>query len=457
MNGPSDKSPGLLSRITAQLTAWIAPRWDGPQRLGAFLAKPLPRNVSWLHTLGGLLLLYIGFQTLTGILLGFYYSPGPESAYESVRYVQEELFLGRFLHHLHRYGSGFIIVTAFLHLARSYFLAAYKAPRELLWITGVMLFILLTLLAFTGQLLPFDQRGYWATVVGIDIASSAPGIGKYVGQILTGGYGDIGAVTLSRFYILHVSLLPFALFGLIALHLGILQRTGSAGPAEGSPEPIRPFFPSQALKDILVAGAGALALCLVAAFVTTAETGPADPASSDFVPRPEWYFLSHYQILKSLPGSLKIIGTFVLPNLLFGALFMLPFIDRSSRRAIRQRPVVVTAGLMVGIAIIGLTVWGVLTPPPAASQADAVATSVDPVEHGRLLFSEMECTQCHTIAGQGGTQGPNLSHVAGRIRPDYFPLWIRNPRRFKSDTEMPSFEGTDDELAAIVEYLLTLQ
>ncbi len=457
MTGPSNNHGGILSRLTAQLLTWVGPRWDGPQRIGAFLTKPLPRNISWLHTLGGLLLLYICFQTLTGILLGFYYSPGPESAYQSVRYIQDELFLGRFLHHLHRYGSAFIIVTAFLHLARSYFFAAYKAPRELLWITGVMLFILLTLLAFTGQLLPFDQRGYWATVVGIDIGSSAPGIGKYVGQILTGGYGDIGAATLSRFYILHVSLLPFALFGLIALHLGILQRTGSAGPADGSPEPVRPFFPSQALKDVIVAGGGALALCVVAALITSVDTGPANPASSDFVPRPEWYFLSHYQILKSLPGSLKIIGTFVVPNLLFGALFALPFIDRSRKRAIRQRPIVVTAGLIVGISIIGLTAWGVLTPPQDNSQADSIAIDLDPVEHGRLLFTEMDCVQCHTIAGSGGTQGPDLSNVATRLRPDYLPLWIRNARSFKPDTEMPAFEGSEDELSALVEYLLTLQ
>ena len=457
MNGPSNNHGGILGRLWNQVLTWIAPRWDGPQRIGAFLTKPLPRNISWLHTLGGLLLLYICFQTLTGILLGFYYSPGPESAYQSVRYIQDELFLGRFLHQLHRYGSAFIIVTAFLHLARSYFFAAYKAPRELLWITGVMLFILLTLFAFTGQLLPFDQRGYWATVVGISIASSAPGVGDYVGQILTGGYGDIGAATLSRFYILHVSLLPFALFGLIALHLGILQRTGSAGPAEGSLGPVRPFFPSQAFKDIVVAGAGALALCLVAAYVVSVDTGPANPADESFVPKPEWYFLSHYEILQWFPGNLDIVPKFIIPNLLFGALFALPFIDRSSKRAMHKRLVVVPVGLVVGLAIIVLTARGVLKSAEDDSQGDSITTELDPVEHGRLLFTEMDCVQCHTIAGSGGTQGPDLSNVAARLRPDYLPLWIRNPRSFKPDTEMPAFEGSEDELNALVEYLLTLQ
>lgn len=452
-----ENTRGLLDRLIDGLNSWIEPRWDGPQRMGAFLTKPLPRNVSWLHTLGGLLLLYISFQVVTGILLGFYYSPGPDSAYQSVRYIQDELFLGRFLHQLHRYGSAFIIVTAFLHLARSYFLAAYKTPRELLWITGVMLFILLTLLAFTGQLLPFDQRGYWAAVVGINIASGAPVVGKYIGQLLTGGYGDIGAVTLSRFYILHVSVLPIVLFGLIALHLGILQRTGSAGPAEGSPEPIRPFFPSQALKDVIVAGAGALALCLVAAFVVSTDTGPANPADQSFIPRPEWYFLSHYEILQWFPGSLDIIPKFLIPNLLFAALFMLPFIDRSRKRAMRQRRIAVTVGLVVGLAIIILTAKGVLKLASEDSHSDTIATDLDPAERGKLLFVENECINCHTIAGSGGTQGPDLSNVATRLRPEFLPLWIQNPQSFKPDTEMPAFEGSEQELEAIIEYLLTLQ
>ncbi len=261
---------GDRTGLVARASAWLAPRWDGPKSLAALLSKPLPHNVSWLHTLGSLLLAYIAFQFLTGILLGFYYSPGPESAYASTRYVQEELFLGRFLHHLHRYGSGFVIVTAFLHLARSYFLAAYKTPRELLWVTGVLLFVLLTLLAFTGQLLPFDQRGYWATVVGIRIASGAHVVGNMIRDLLTGGYGDIGATTLSRFYILHVCVLPFALLGLIKVHLAMLQRIGSAGPVGvgRSASPTRPFYPVQAAKDVGVAAGGALALCLVAALVS---------------------------------------------------------------------------------------------------------------------------------------------------------------------------------------------
>ena len=182
-----------------RLESWLSERWDGPGRIRAFLGKLLPRNVSWLHTLGGLLLLYLVLQLVTGILLALYYSPSPDQAYASVRYIREELSFGWIVYSLHRCGSSFVLVTAFLHFARSYFLASYKKPRELLWCSGILLGLLLTLFAFSGQLLPYDQRGYWAAVVGIQIAASAPLVGDAVDGLLTGGFGDIGATTLSRF------------------------------------------------------------------------------------------------------------------------------------------------------------------------------------------------------------------------------------------------------------------
>ncbi len=449
---------GKLGKLAQAGWAWVTPRWAGPDQALTFLNKPLPRNVGWLHTLGSLLLVYLLFQVLTGVLLGFYYSPSVDSAHQSYTYIREELLLGRFLTNLHRYGAGFIIVTVFLHLLRSFFLGSYKKPRELLWITGLMLGVLLTLFAFTGQLLPYDQRGYWATVVGISIASSAPGAGDLVGQLLTGGYGDIGPATLSRFYILHVTVLPLVLFGLIGLHLSILQKTGSSGPSDGStPEPIKTFYPSQAVKDVLVAAAGALLLCAVAALVKTHDTGPANPAAGNFVPRPEWYFLSHYEILKMLPGSIQVVGTFVLPNLLLAVLMTLPFLDRGPDRHWKKRKFWVVAGALIIVGIVGLTAQGILTAPKTHGQDSVEADGLTPIEHGRLLFDEKKCNQCHSINGVGGSKAPDLTHVSTRLREDFIPAWVRNPRNFKPDTDMPAFEGTEDELDALVTYLLTLE
>ena len=422
--------------------------------LKAFLQKPIPRNVSWLHTLGSLLLVYLLFQTLTGILLALYYSPSTESAHASLQYLRNELFLGRFLHRLHSYGAGFVMVTVFLHMARSYFLAAYKSPRELLWLTGLLLGILLTVFAFTGQLLPYDQHGFWATIVGIEIASSAPVVGEHVRDALTGGYGQIGAVTLSRFYILHVCVLPLALVGLLGLHLAILQRVGSAGPVSGSPRPHRSFYPHQVLRDVLVAAGGTLVLFLVAWLVAYPETGPANPSPGDYVPRPEWFFLAHYEILKLIPGDYWIVGTFVLPNLLLLALVLLPFVDRRPQRGFRERPVAITCGAVVCLTLVGLTAWGVADVSSVPSTSE---TRKDPVAWGAELFEERECSRCHSIAGRGGDKGPALDFVSRRLRADYLPAWIRRPQTFRPDTEMPAFDGTEEQLNAIVAYLSTLE
>ena len=444
----------MKKQTSEKISSWSTSRGIGLEHLKAILTKPIPRNVSWLHTLGSLLIVYILFQTLTGILLALYYSPSPDHAYKSIKYIREQLFLGRLLHHLHRYGSGFVIVTAFLHMARSYFLAAYKPPREALWLTGLLLGILLTLFAFTGQLLPYDQRGYWATVVGIEIASSAPVVGDSVREVLTGGYGDIGATTLSRFYIVHVCVLPLVFFSLLGFHLFILQRVGPAGPVSGSPDPQRPFYPYQVIKDVLVAAAGAFVLFLVAALVVSVEMGPADPSPSDYVPRPEWYLLAHFEILKYLPGKYSVIGTFVLPNALVAALVLLPFLDRTPERSLRKRRISVAVGALGCIAVVGLTAKGVAELP---EREIAGETAHDPVSWGKELYHEKKCTTCHALGGEGGDKGPPHDDIGRRLQVEYMREWIRRPQAFDPTTEMPAFKGTEEELEAIVLFLSTLK
>ncbi len=440
-------TPGLKG-----LGEWLRARWDGPRQFQAFLDKPLPRNVSWLHTLGSLLLFYLVLQAITGVLLGLYYSGSPDQAYASVHYIRNELRFGALVHSLHKHGAGFILVTAVLHLARSYFLAAYRRPRELVWWSGLLLVLVLALFAFTGQLLPWDQRGYWATVVGIRIASSTPLVADATEQLLTGGYGDIGATTLSRFLILHVCVLPVALFALVGLHLKLLQKSGSAGPLSGSPEPLHAFFPRQAFKDLIVSAGGALVLFLVAWFFPFGDSGPAAPDATGFVPRPEWYFYAHYELLRMLPAGLQGLGTWLLPGVVLGGLFALPLIDRGEDRAFGKRRLLTVLGLGVAIGAVGLTITGFVA--EAHEEAPAVESSD---KTGSELFVQHKCIKCHTIDSNGGDKGPNLSHVASRLRPGYLKPWIRNPRKFKPDSEMPSFEGSEQELAVLTAYLQSLK
>ena len=436
---------------------WTEARWDGVASLRTFLGKPVPANVSWLHTLGSLLIVYLVFQAVTGVLLAFYYSPSPENAYKSVRYIQEELTFGRLIHALHRCGASFILVTAFLHFLRSYFMASWRSPRELVWITGLVLGILLTLFAFTGALLPYDQKGYWATVVGINIASGAPGAGDVVKDLLTGGFGGLGSVTLSRFFILHVSVLPLIFAAAVVMHLKTLQKVGSAGPLSGVPGDRQPFFPRQAFKDVVMAGIGSLALVLVSLLVTFTETGPASSQAGSFVPRPEWYFMGHYELLRLLPPGLQMIGTFVLPNALLGLLFALPFISRGPDRRFSARKMSTILGAAAVTLLVALTVMGMASVEEAPQDGEAMIDTGDPLGGGRELFHRKECSNCHRIAGQGGTDGPDLSHVGNRLRPDYLESWIRNPRLISSKTLMPAFEGSEPELRSVVTYLLSLK
>ncbi len=448
-----------------RLESWLSERWDGPGRIRAFLGKQLPRNVSWLHTLGGLLLLYLVLQLVTGILLALYYSPSPDQAYASVRYIREELNFGWFVYSLHRCGSSFVLVTAFLHFARSYFLASYKKPRELVWCSGILLGLLLTLFAFSGQLLPYDQRGYWAAVVGIRIAASAPLVGGAVHDLLTGGFGDIGATTLSRFFIAHVCVLPLVLFGLISLHLGLLQKVGSAGPVAGRPEPYHSFYPRQATRDLLASVAGAAALFLVAALVSFEDSGPSAPEAGGFVPRPEWYFYAHFELLRLLPADLPLLGTFILPNLLIGGLLVLPFLDRNPERSFARRKVMTSIGVLGVVSFVVLTAVGIESASAEAAAIRAAAaeaggdTGLDPIARGRALFASKrhDCIKCHTIEGRGGDKGPDLTHVGKRLRADYLKPWIRRPTNFKPDTEMPAFEGSEQELDDIAQFLRSLK
>lgn len=207
----------------------------------------------------------------------------------------------------------------------------------------------------------------------------------------------------------------------------------------------------------VVSAAGAILLFLVATLAPFTDSGPAAPQAGGYTPRPEWYFQSHFQLLKWawLPD---VVGAFVLPNLVIGGLFLLPFLDRNPERAFGKRKVWNAIGLIGVLAVVGLTAQGIAeeaAEQPATTHEES--TDGDPITRGQALFTKMKCIKCHTIQGEGGDKGPDLSNVARRLRGDFFEPWIRNPRVFKPDTEMPSFEGSERELGAITAYLRSLK
>jgi menaquinol-cytochrome c reductase cytochrome b subunit len=191
--------------------------------------NPANKMSAFVYCFGGLTFLIISTQILSGMFLAMYYVPDIVNAYNSVKYITDEVLLGNIVRGMHFWGASLVIIMMFLHMLRVFFTGAYKAPRELNWVVGVLIFFVVLGFGFTGYLLPWDQKAYWATSVGTQIASTVPFIGKYIQVLLVGGQ-DVGAVTLTRFFAIHVFFLPAALLVLLALHFIMIRKQGIAGP-----------------------------------------------------------------------------------------------------------------------------------------------------------------------------------------------------------------------------------
>ncbi|MGH2859935.1 MAG: cytochrome b [Solirubrobacteraceae bacterium] len=209
---------------------WIDERTQLTQGLRWLMFRKVPRGINWAYTLGSATLFAFLSQAVTGVFLAMYYRPDVSGgAYESIRNINDNVFLGQFVHGMHKWGASVMIVLIFLHLARVFFFGAYKYPRELTWIIGVVLLILTLVMGFTGYLLPFDQRSYWATIVGVNINGTAPFLGPYISDFLRGG-PEFGATTLSRFYAIHMMLVPGLMAALIGFHLYLVTKLGISAP-----------------------------------------------------------------------------------------------------------------------------------------------------------------------------------------------------------------------------------
>jgi quinol---cytochrome c reductase cytochrome b subunit, bacillus type len=202
--------------------------------------RKVPKGTNWFYTLGSATLFAFLSQAVTGVFLAMYYRPDPAGgAYESIRYITNDVWLGQFVRGMHKWGSSVMVILVFLHMGRTFFWGAYKYPRELNWVIGVVLLILTMLMSFTGYLLPFDQRAYWATIVGTNINGTGPLLGPYLSDFLRAG-PEFGATTLSRFYAIHMLLVPGAIVALIGAHLYLVTKLGTTAPpwlkAEKDPE-----------------------------------------------------------------------------------------------------------------------------------------------------------------------------------------------------------------------------
>jgi menaquinol-cytochrome c reductase cytochrome b subunit len=218
-----------LVQAGAAAVDYVDERTGAKTGLTWFLFRNVPRGVSWFQTLGFTAMALFGLQAITGIILAMYYKPDPNSAYDSIQRITEELTWGWLVRGMHKWGASAMIVVVFLHMGRVFFFGAYKYPRELTWLTGAILLIMTMMMGLTGYLLVWDQKAYWATVVAVNITSSAPLIGPYIGDILRAG-SEFGPDTLSRFYSIHMLLIPGGIATFIGLHLYLVTKLGIAEP-----------------------------------------------------------------------------------------------------------------------------------------------------------------------------------------------------------------------------------
>lgn len=215
--------------VPVDAAGWVSERVGASGIFRGMLYRKVPEGTSWYYTLGSATLFVFTAQAITGVFLAMYYDPSATNAYESVRHITEDVFLGQFVRGMHLWGSTIMVVLVFLHMARTFVFGAYKYPRELNWLIGVVLLVLTMVMAFTGYLLPFNQRSYWATIVGVNIGGTAPILGPYISDFLRAG-ADFGATTLSRFYSIHMLVIPGLLAAMIGAHLYLVMRLGTTAP-----------------------------------------------------------------------------------------------------------------------------------------------------------------------------------------------------------------------------------
>jgi ubiquinol-cytochrome c reductase cytochrome b subunit len=413
------------------LIDWLDSRTGIKAGRRRLLEEPLPAGVGWWFVTGSVLLMLLSLQFVTGVALTFYYVPSPEFAYDSVRYVMENVTFGRFLRGLHFFGASFIVVAAIVHMLRVVALGSYKKPREVTWITGVLLLLIILGFALSGYLLPWDQKAYWATTVTINIARSGP-LGEFIAGVLKGGE-TLGSLTLLRWYAAHVFLLPGALIAFVVAHLYLMRRHGISGALKHVEGPSRPFYPDHAFKDT-VACAAVFSLLLTFAVVLRPPLDTvADPTDAPDVPRPEWYFLSLFQLLKYFPGPLEPLATMVIPGLVVGLLFFLPFLDSHADRHPLKRPLVTGGFGVIGLMIIVLTYLGYQDTPAHADPARWTPLAIA----GEQIASDQRCTRCHR---PGGAANPILE-IQVRREQEWLLSHVRDPEVIAPGLRQPPSGG----------------
>lgn len=460
------------------LWRWLNERLELQDSVLPVITHPVPREldsrVGWFYVFGSVTLVLFIVQVVTGVALAMTYVPAPNSAYDSLQFITNDAVLGRLVRGIHYWGAAAMVILVLVHMTQVYLFGAHRYPRELNWMSGSILLLLTLAMAFTGQLLRWDQDAYWAVVVAAEQVGRVPILGDVMAHLVVAG-NDVGGATLTRFFATHVFLIPALIFSLIGVHLYLVVKRGISEPPKPGervePATYRqryqealahgvPFYPDVVWRDAAVAFGAVLIVVALAATVGPVALGkPPDPTVILADPRPDWYFLGYFALLALIPPDAETVVIVLLPLLAFGFLFLLPLARPCGERHWSRRPAAVAVVAVPFIAYVALIIAGeqspwspILTQP--ASLPPAVTSGLDATQRrGADLFLTKGCWSCHMIDGSGGRRGPDLSRIAARQSRERIVERILSG----GGGNMPSYASTmsPQELADLTAFLET--
>ena len=458
---------------------WIEHRLGLIKPLSKAAAHPTPSsNASWMYVFGSAATVLLIMQVVTGILLALVYSPSASGAWDSLQLLNHKVALGWYLRALHGWGSDFMIAIVLIHMVQVFLFGAFKFPRELTWIVGVLLLLLTLGMAFTGQVMRFDQDAYWGLGIGASILSRVPLIGAPLVHLMLGG-PIIGGATLLRFFTLHVFVIPGLLLLGAGVHIWMTLLHGvSEWPMPGrlvskatyereyheiSEKAGMPFVPDAAWKDAVFAAAIMFSVMACAFFFGPfGPSGQPDPTIIQTVPKPDFAFLWIYAVLAFLPASIETPVMLIVPLLVIVGMLLLPLLASEGERHWARRPVAVLTVSVIAVVLGIFTHLGTYT--PWSPMMDAWTSEPVPPRYlhdrtplerqGALVLQSKQCRNCHSLEGAGGQRGPALDSVASRLTEDQMIRQV-----LQGGGNMPAYGNalSPSETKALVAFLMTLR
>lgn len=474
-----------MKRWLTSIGDWFDTRLGISAVFVPMMRHPVPRQLEgpegWFYVFGSASLTFFLIQIITGIGLALVYVPAADKAYDSLLYLDYEQPLGWFLRALHYYAGSGMVVMLLVHMTQVFLHGSYKYPRELTWVVGVFLLCCTMGMFFSGQILRWDPDAYWGLAVGASMAGRVPILGPWVVDMLLGG-PIIGGDSLSRFFALHVFIIPGALMLFLSIHLWLVLRCGvSAPPVPGEyvdpatydvnyhrqlEEDGVPFFGDALIKDILFSALAVTVVVIIAAVLgPKGPSGPPDPALADANPRPEWPFLWLFALLSLSPPAIETFIMLVLPLVIVVVLLLVPFISNRGERAPSRRPVAVLMVVAIYTALAALTFEGATAPwsPDMNAWTEdpipvRIVERLSPVEQqGALVFQYKNCRNCHALDGVGGQRGPDLTSIGTQMTRNQLIDQISNGS--PGGGNMPAYgkQISPHEMDALVDFLVSLR